>query len=60
MNCNIELHYSFKETGEICCTFCGLKLNQSDLAAPEAGCGNQVLIEVNYRILCRSCGQAHK
>ena len=59
MNCNIELHNSFKESGETCCPFCDQQLNQSNLVTPGACCGNQDLIEVDYRILCRSCGQTH-
>ena len=31
----------------------------SDQAEPEACRGNQDLIEVDYRIICRSCGQTH-
>ena len=59
MNCNIELHNSFKESGEICCPFCDQQLNQCDLSTPEDCCGYQDLIEVDYRILCQSCGQTH-
>ena len=49
MTCNKDLHDEIKLT-EIKCSLCGQQVNQSDLATPEASCGNQDLNEVDYSI----------
>ena len=60
MYCNKDIHDELSKTIYIQCPFCNKDL-QSYQHKPEDCCGNQDLIEVDYRILhvCRSCGQTN-
>ena len=62
MNCNMELHESLIESGDIVCPFCNQNLEDSDekpqdrLAKYDLCCDCQDIINDNGMIVCRSCG----
>ena len=62
MNCNIELHESLIESGDIVCPFCDQNLEDSDekprdrLAKYDSCCDCQDIINNDGMIVCRSCG----
>ena len=62
MNCNIELHESLIESGDIVCPFCDQNLEDSDekprdrLAKYDLCCDCQDIINNDGMIVCRSCG----
>ena len=62
MNCNIELHESLIELGDIVCPFCDQNLEDSDekprdrLAKYDLCCDCQDIINNDGMIVCRSCG----
>ena len=62
MNCNIDLHESLIESGDIVCPFCYKKLEDSDekpqdrLAKYDLCCDCQDIINDNGMSVCRSCG----
>ena len=66
MNCNIELHESFIECGDIFCPFCDKKLEDSDekpqdrLAKSDLCCDCQDIINNSGMVVCRSCGSVHR
>ena len=62
MNCNMELHESLIESGDIVCPFCNQNLEDSDekprdrLAKYYLCCDCQDIINNDGMIVCRSCG----
>ena len=62
MNCNMELHESLIESGDIVCPFCDQNLEDSDekprdrLAKYDLCCDCQDIINNDGMIVCRSCG----
>ena len=62
MNCNIELHESLIESGDIVCPFCDQNLEDSDekprdrLVKYDLCCDCQDIINNDGMIVCRSCG----
>ena len=62
MNCNIELHESLIESGDIVCPFCDQNLEDSDekprdrLAKYYLCCDCQDIINNDGMIVCRICG----
>ena len=62
MNCNIELHESLIESGDIVCPFWDQNLEDSDekprdrLAKYDLCCDSQDIINNDGMIVCRSCG----
>ena len=62
MNCNIELHESLIELGDIVCPFCDQNLEDSDekpqdrLAKSDLYCDCQDIINNSGMVVCRSCG----
>ena len=62
MNCNMELHESLIESGDIVCPFCDQNLEDSDekprdrLAKYYLCCDCQDIINNDGMIVCRSCG----
>ena len=62
MNCNIELHESLIESGDIVCPFCDQNLEDLDekprdrLAKYDLCCDCQDIINNDGMIVCRSCG----
>ena len=61
MNCNIDLHESLVESGDIVCPFCNQNLDsdekpQDRLAKYDLCCDYQEIINNNGMIVCRSCG----
>ena len=62
MNCNMELHESLIESGDIVCPFCNQNLEDSDekpqdrLAKYDLCCDCQDIINDNGMIVCRCCG----
>ena len=66
MNCNIELHESLIESGNIVCPFCDKNLEDSDekpqdrLAKYDLCCDCQDIINNSGMVVCRSCGSVHR
>ena len=62
MNCNMELHESLIESGDIVCPFCNQNLEDSDekprdrSAKYDLCCDCQDIINNDGMIVCRSCG----
>ena len=62
MNCNMELHESLIESGDIGCPFCNQNLEDSDEKPRDRSakyylcCDCQDIINDNGMIVCRSCG----
>ena len=62
MNCNMELHESLIESGDIVCPFCNQNLEDSDEKPRDRSakyyfcCDCQDIINNNRMIVCRSCG----
>ena len=61
MNCNIELHKSLIELGDIVCPFCNNKLDSNEkpqdyLVKYDSCCDRQDIINDNSMIVCRTCG----
>ena len=62
MNCDIELHESLIESGDIVCPFCNQNLEDSDeklrdhSAKYDLCCDCQDIINNDGMIVCRSCG----
>ena len=63
MNCNIDLHESLIESGDILCPFCNQKLEDSDkkpqdrLVKYDLCCDYQDIIkDDNLMFVCRNCG----
>ena len=62
MNCNMELHKSLIELGDIVCPLCDQNLKDSDKkprdrsAKYDLCCDCQDIINDNGMIVCRSCG----
>ena len=62
MNCNIDLHESLIESGDIVCPFCDFQLTyvkqkpQDCTAKYDLCCDCQEIINNNGMIVCRSCG----
>ena len=62
MNCDIELHESLIESGDIVCPFCDQNLEDSDekprdrLAKYDSCCDCQDIINNDGMIVCQSCG----
>ena len=62
MNCNMELHESLIELGDVVCPFCNQNLEDSDekprdrLAKYYLCCDCQDIINNDGMIVCRSCG----
>ena len=62
MNCNIDLHESLIELGDIVCPFCDFQLTyvkqkpQDCTAKYDLCCECQEIINNNGMIVCRSCG----
>ena len=62
MNCNIDLHESLIEPGDIVCPFCDFQLTyvkqkpQDCTAKYDLCCDCQEIINNNGMIVCRSCG----
>ena len=60
MNCNIDLHESLIESGDIVCPFCDQKLEddekpQDRLVKYELCCEFQDIINDDGRFVCKSC-----
>ena len=66
MNCNIELHESLIESGDIVCPFCDQNLEDSDekpqdcSAKYDSCCESSEIINDNLMLVCRSCGSVHR
>ena len=66
MNCNIDLHESLIESGDIVCPFCNKKLEDSNekpqdsLTKFDSYCVSQEIIRDNGMVVCRSCGSVHR
>ena len=66
MNCNIDLHESLIESGDIVCPFCDFQLTyvkqkpQDCTAKYDLCCDCQEIINNNGMIVCRSCGSVHR
>ena len=62
MNCNMELHESLIESGDIVCPFCNQNLEDSDEKPRDRSakyylcCDCQDIINNDGMIVCRSCG----
>ena len=62
MNCNIELHESLIESGDIACPFCDKKLGdsyeklQDRLVKSDLCCESPEIINDNFMFVCRKCG----
>ena len=62
MNCNMELHESLIESGDIVCPFCNQNLGDSDEKPRDRSakyyfcCDCQDIINNDGMIVCRSCG----
>ena len=62
MNCNMELHESLIESGDIVCPFCNQNLEDSDEKPRDRSakyylcCDCQDIINNDRMIVCRSCG----
>ena len=61
MNCNIELHESLIELGDIVCPFCNNKLDSNEkpqdyLLKYDSCIDRQDIINDNSMIVCRTCG----
>ena len=62
MNCNIDLHESLIESGDVVCPFCDFQLTyvkqkpQDCTAKYDLCCDCQEIINNNGMIVCRSCG----
>ena len=62
MNCNMELHESLIESGDIVCPFCNQNLEDSDEKPRDRSakyylcCDCQDIINDNGMFVCRSCG----
>ena len=55
MNCNIELHFALKESGEILCSFCDVKLQDCPVTY-DLCCDKEEKIIDNGMRVCRYCG----
>ena len=66
MSCNIELHESLIESGDIVCPFCDFQLTyvkqkpQDRLAKYDLCCDCQDIINNSGMVVCRSCGSVHR
>ena len=61
MNCNIDLHESLIESGDIVCPFCDFQLTyvkQKPLRYDCCDC--QDIINNSGMVVCRSCGSVHR
>ena len=57
MNCNIDLHESFIELGDIVCPFCDFQLTYVEKKSLRYDCrNNQNIINNNGMLVCQSCG----
>ena len=61
MNCNIDLHESLIESGDILCPFCNQKFDfnkkpQDHLVKYDLCCDCQDIINDNKMLVCRNCG----
>ena len=66
MNCDIELHESLIESGDIVCPFCNQNLEDSDekpqdrLVKYDSCCDCQDIVkDDNFMFVCRKCGIVH-
>ena len=57
MNCNIDLHESFIESGDIVCPFCDFQLTYVEKKSLRYDCcNNPNIINNNGMLVCQSCG----
>ena len=57
MHCIIELHNSFKESGESCCPICNKQIRQYTSTDDQPCCSTPDISEVDSRFVCKQCGQ---
>ena len=56
MYCNIDIHDELIESGEISCPFCDKNLASNKKPKDDLCCNNQVIIDDNGMLVCKSCG----
>ena len=57
--CNVSIHNGLIDVGEICCPFCGTKLQDYESKQDNSCCDNKEIIKDEGMNVCQNCGSVY-